>query len=314
MACYRPNRVALNDDDQIDWSVFTPVQGIHQVVMVPCRQCIGCTSGAAREWAIRCYHEMEFHRKDWRDPITKVAAPVPNSVMVTLTYDEEHLPGDRLLRHSDFQKFMKKLRRRSGEKLSYFMCGEYGGQTGRPHYHALLFGEDFRDRYQIRTSDQQDLSCSYELDEIWPHGRATVDDMNYGTVRYVTGYLSKKVNANGNFTGPLAELRNEHTGELTIKPLQPEYRAMSRNPGLGRHWIERNFERVYPLDEVQINGQSYPPPGFYDRWLRRHHPSLYVDVQRKRLDARIDSQLEWTPERCGSAEEIHSQRLRTDNQ
>ena len=57
---------------------------------------------------------------------------------VTLTYDDEHLPGDQCLDHRDFQLFMKRLRKRFPSR--FFMCGEYGGLNGRPHYHSILFG------------------------------------------------------------------------------------------------------------------------------------------------------------------------------
>lgn len=39
----------------------------------------------------------------------------------------------------DVQKFMKRLRKTNPLKLSYYLVGEYGGKTKRPHYHIILF-------------------------------------------------------------------------------------------------------------------------------------------------------------------------------
>ena len=48
--------------------------------------------------------------------------------------------GFSLLR-SDFQKFMKRLRKHAkSTKIKYYACGEYGtNYTERPHYHAIVF-------------------------------------------------------------------------------------------------------------------------------------------------------------------------------
>ena len=65
---------------------------------------------------------------------------------ITLTFDDEHMPADRSLNYRrDFQPFIKRMRRRMGQ-LRFFMCGEYGDDNFRPHYHACIFGMDFYDK------------------------------------------------------------------------------------------------------------------------------------------------------------------------
>lgn len=314
MPCFHPHRVALDENGHLDWSVWNPVPDLHELVMVACRRCVGCKSGEAREWAIRCYHEALGHSRVWRDPVTKVATEIPNNVMITLTYDDEHLPEDGLLKLLDWQMFMKRLRNRREHAVRYFMCGEYGGLTGRCHFHAILFAEDFSDRYQVSGPGEQPVFCSYELDEIWGRGRATVDPVNLQTVSYVAGYVAKKSHQDGNFTGPLVEAIDEVTGEMRVVALEPEFRTMSKKPGLGRKWFDLNLEEIYPADKVVIGEQEFPPPGAYDRWLKKERPDLYVEVQAGRRQKRIDAQLEWTPQRCASAEEIKlANRMRKDS-
>ena len=102
-------------------------------ILLPCGKCQACLAKRTNEWALRCTHEAQQH---------------DHNVFITLTYDDDHLPEDRGLHHEDFQKFMKRLRKaRTGQKIRYFMCGEYGGLNDRPHFHALLFGCNFPDMY-----------------------------------------------------------------------------------------------------------------------------------------------------------------------
>ena len=106
---------------------------------VPCRQCSGCRQEYSRQWAMRNMHESSL----W-----------PNNLFITLTYDNQHLPKHNTLIKKDFQDFMKRLRKkkRSTTKnpIRFFHCGEYGEKFGRPHYHAILFNTQFRDRETLQ--------------------------------------------------------------------------------------------------------------------------------------------------------------------
>ena len=122
-------------------------------VTVPCGKCIGCRLEYSRQWANRCMLELQYH---------------DSSYFVTLTYNEEHVPrsyygnpetGEALpsltLCKRDFQLFMKRLRKRfSDDTIRFFMCGEYGPTTFRPHYHAILFGLHLDDLVPFSRSEQ----------------------------------------------------------------------------------------------------------------------------------------------------------------
>ena len=57
------------------------------------------------------------------------------------------------LNHADFQKFMKRLRKHAGNNIRYYMGGEYGPTTWRPHFHACIFGHDYEDKLYFKTGE-----------------------------------------------------------------------------------------------------------------------------------------------------------------
>ena len=128
-------------------------------IKLPCGRCIGCRLERSRQWAVRLVHEKRFHSR---------------SSFITLTYAPEHMPRDGSLNLEHFQKFLKRLRKWRGDPKSirFFHAGEYGEKRGRPHYHAIIFGEDFRDQMRdVERSDRGDVTWrSPQLDRLWPFG------------------------------------------------------------------------------------------------------------------------------------------------
>ncbi len=91
---------------------------------------------------------------------------------------------------------------------------------------------------------------------------------------YVSGYVRKKQKAKDyNRCVP-------QTGELKA----PEFARMSLRPAIGRRWIERYWEDVYPRDYVVIDGYQAKPPRYYDRWMDANHPELMEEVRQTRFD------------------------------
>ncbi len=304
-----------------DWRHAELIDG-WTVVNVRCRHCIGCNRADARDWSVRAFHESLVHTEDWVDPETKITTKIPNSTVLTLTYNDEHLPEDGCLRHDDFQRFMKRLRirrrRRLGSKakpIRYLMCGEYGGKTSRPHYHAIIFGESFSERYSEQSLDGQVNQMSVELDELWSQksknggeitniGRATVDDFTFAGAAYVAGYVAKKTSTAGH-QGPIEKTTDQY-GTTRYNPISPEYRKSSNRPGLGAEWILRpsNLAYVYSADCVKISEWTFHPPKYYDVLLNRHRPELVEDIMINRRLGMSEYSKEWTPQRCAAAEQI----------
>jgi len=230
--------------DQVEW----PPEA------VPCGKCAGCRRDRARQWSIRMIHEAQLHER--------LSA-------VTLTYNDEHLPPGGGLRHRDFVNFLKRLRK-AGYRFRYYMCGEYGDENLRPHYHAILYGLDFPDRTLWVHTGKSKQFRSETLSHYWPHGWSLLGEVNPAAIRYVAGYLNKKL---GDTDSPVSQA----TGEL----LQP-YQHMSRRPAIAKRWIERHHEEVYATDTVVIDGREMRPPAYYDRWLKDNQPERWREIREKR--------------------------------
>jgi hypothetical protein len=312
--CYDTHRVIRGRDGQLNWRANrygVPGPGEH-LAAVPCGRCVGCKAAGAKAWAVRCYHEGLLHSRFWSDG--EVSAQIPHGCIVTLTYNEpalRRLCPDRVLNHAHFKAFWRRLRRKFGSDPRFFMCGEYGGKTARPHFHAILWKVDFDDVEQVELPDGQRVQMSPTLTKLWsdshgPLGYATYDSLSFHGSGYVAGYVAKKMTA----TLTEADMRRhvEVTDPETGRPLfvdpGPEYRKMSRDPGIGLDWIRENLDIVYPADVVSIGKYTFRPPGAYDRVLRDLDPTLHRQVLEARLEGEASWAEEWTPSRERAAKAI----------
>lgn len=163
------------------------------------------------------------------------------NAFLTLTYEN----APEKLNKPDLQKFIKRLRYRSNREIRYFACGEYGEKTNRPHYHAIIFGEDFRGgAFDIND----ELYGNVLLDRIWTHGQVTAAEFNMSTACYVAGYVNKKIGDTDTFN------------------------IMSIRPPIGYHYAVQNQEQLARTEAVVIEGREYPVPKAYLNW---DEPSYY---------------------------------------
>lgn len=247
MTCYHPLLAYRNEGKIVFNKPFVYAKGFN----LPCGQCIGCRLKYSQEWAVRLMHENQMHEE---------------SCFITLTMDDKYLASREnpySLDRSEFQRFMKRLRKRYGKKIRYFHCGEYGEKNNRPHYHAIIFGMDFEDKELFQVRDEIKLYTSESLAELWPYGFVTLGQVTFESAAYVARYVTKKV------TGEKAEKHyirwDPLTGEGT--PIEQEYATMSRKPGIGKSWFDKYKTDVYPHDYVVINKHKIRPPRFYDNQL-----------------------------------------------
>lgn len=280
MACFKPLDAWQTDDGKV---IFAERGRIRRALRLPCGQCVGCRLERSRVWATRCIHESQLHEF---------------SSFVTLTYDDENCPVSLNYRH--FQLFMKRVRKRFGP-TRFYMCGEYGEQTFRPHFHACLFGVFFGDRVLHSDSHRLPLYRSDTLDALWGRGFATVGDVTFESAAYCARYVMKKV------TGDRAAGHYERvalgTGEIVN--LQPEFCRMSLKPGIGGEWFKKYSGDVYGYDRdaVPVNGMKLKPPRYYDKLLAVADPELSEYLELARYERRSNPE-ESSVERLRVREEV----------
>lgn len=227
----------------------------------------------------------------------------PWNCFITLTYQDDELPelypgGPPTLLKSDFQKFMKRFRKKyTGKTIRYYMVGEYGETTERPHYHACIFNHQFEDLELHSVREEIPLYTSDILKDIWQKGHVTVGDVNYQTAAYCARYTLKKV------TGKMADehyLRSDPDGVAYW--LEPEYNAMSRRPGIGKQFYEAFKDDIYPSGEVPVPGQGVykTVPRYYDALRELEDPEEMEAIKYERLRYRLANQEEYSRDRLES--------------
>lgn len=256
-------------------------------IEIPCGKCIGCRLEYSRQWANRCMLELQYH---------------DSAYFVTLTYDDFHVPvsyypdpetGEALpsltLRKRDFQLFMKRLRKaHPDDNIRFFMSGEYGSETFRPHYHAIIFGLHLNDlKPYKRGPNGFTYYMSPSLQLVWsvppvckgsitpltstliqfygsdifsaagrePIGMAVLSEVTWETCAYTARYVMKKL------SGAESELYSDLS-------LEVPFSLMSRKPGIARQWYDEHpdyHDYEYINISTPTGGRKFRPPKYYDR-------------------------------------------------
>lgn len=180
-------------------------------ITVPCGRCMPCRVNHAQQWSFRLKQEMET---------------CSSAVFLTLTYEDSELlrndSGHPDLYKPDLQKFFKRLRYYTAQeeieavnaiktnqivrfpKIKYYACGEFGGETFRPHYHAIVFNVPHK--------------VLEKLNQIWKLGFIYTGTVTQHSINYVTKYITKI-----------------DTRDLELKDLTPPFNVMSK--GIGANYI-----------------------------------------------------------------------------
>lgn len=130
------------------------------------------------------------------------------------------------------------------------MAGEYGDQTFRPHYHALLFGLRLDDlRFYKRVGDYNYYNSPW-LQKLWPFGFVVVGEACFETAAYTARYITKKLNG-------------EAADKYKMLNIQSEFALMSRKPGIGGAYVERNIDSILDDEYIYVStpdgGKKFPP-------------------------------------------------------
>lgn len=262
--------------------------GYKEYMKVPCGSCEGCQEAYSKEWAVRCLLESQKYKHNY---------------FITLTYDEYNVPRDDeivdkktgevyqndnwLQGHlvpEHWSKFEKDLRRYfeyhyNHTGIRFYACGEYGGQTHRPHYHAVIMNLPIP-LEELKIHSMSNGNPIFEcpiIEKIWGKGFISLAEVNWDTCAYVARYVMKKQKG--------AKTREQYfeNGQT------PEFVRMSRMPGIGKDFYDANFQDIYSHDEIIIKGhrekiQPVKPPKYFDKLFDKEHHDLMEKIKNTRKE------------------------------
>lgn len=284
MPCYHP--VAAYQEKAGDRVKFN-VPGQRGNLALPCGTCIGCRTDRATMWANRCSHEASL----W-----------DHNIFLTLTYDDEHIPKEGHLQPKDLQDFFKRLRthdhrnscafdRDRRHNIRFFACGEYGEISARPHYHAIVFNCDVRDKYRVGKS----LYESETFARLWKYGAHRLGEVTPASAAYVAQYNIKK------------QGRGDFDADGVERP--PPFLRQSRRPAIGADWL-REYASDLRNGYLVEGGRRHPVPRYYRDKIKERLPELreqiQIAIERHRLETRQGDKQD--KERLEAQEIIHTQR------
>jgi len=219
--------VCLNTELRCNMCINPCMPASRDFQPVPCGKCMECKKRLIHSWAFRIAQEE-------KRAIT--------SHFLTLTYDTENVPvtqrGYFSLWKRDVQLYFKRLRKahtKSGQisPIKYFLCGEYGGSSKRPHYHIILF-----------NAELADIEAAWQLGSIY-YGTVTIP-----SIYYTCKYMMK--------TQPKFKKGDR----------QPEFRLMSK--GLGELYTTNKKNQSWHKADIEnrlylnlTDGKKIAMPRYY---------------------------------------------------
>lgn len=213
---------------------------------VRCGRCPGCRYKKVVDWQVR---------------IMEAEKSASSAYFITLTYNSENVPitptGRLTLSRDDPKLFMKRLRKREGKTgIRYFMCGEYGTQRSRPHYHFLIF-----------DCDLKNIEAAWNNPKTGePLGNIHCGTVTNHSIQYCLKYMMK--------SGKVGKAKSDDR--------VPEFRTASKL--LGQEYISeavKNYHQQNLLDGAVYRlkgGAILPLPKFY-------RTRLYDPVQLDEINA-----------------------------
>lgn len=174
-------------------------------IMITCKKCAGCLQRYKMEWANRLIeHGRNFNNKFFCDiTYDELSLPILNtenhdikplasvvesaypcySDLVDCLDSKIYYPT---LWKQEVVKFIKRLRKSLPWKFTYWLCGEYGEQKDRPHYHFLLFVDTPKDIILHHDDIYAFIS------EAWKRGFPSVFPVSDKDIRYTCKYSLKQ--------------------------------------------------------------------------------------------------------------------------
>lgn len=227
-------------------------------LIVPCGKCYYCRMQKRASWVFRMQQELK---------------ELPNAVFVTFTYDDYYIKqlrnrfdrrhiGRLKKKYGDFEtatlepkhvtellkRSQKLIKKNCGDDflLRYYITGEYGDMTNRPHLHGIFY---------FPKNFSGDIELFFK--QIWHYGNIDIQDVTPANINYIAKHQVK-----------------DCKGNAYQQKWSPIFSRMSRyNGGIGKDFLSNvNVKRFYLQNKYQnsyviLNGYKIPLPSFYRKKL-----------------------------------------------
>jgi hypothetical protein len=158
---------------------------------------------------------------------------------------------------------MKKLRNHF-PGVRFYVVGEYGDKTQRPHYHYALFGAPSCPLQSPPTKECKCQVCS-KYSKIWGKGRIHAGSFTPESAQYVSGYVTKKM------TSP---------DDPRLEGRFPEFSRQSLRPALGYPFADEIGKQLLKYNKtwddipssIKIGGRSWPLDRTMINRIKTHLP------------------------------------------
>ncbi len=150
---------------------------------LPCGKCKPCKINKPNIWTTRLLLEQTSH---------------DDTAWITLTYNDENLPENSELNKNDYKIFLKALRKSVHPiKIRYYLCGEYGTDNNRPHYHIVLYGIGYNyaglAEYNKRNHLNRYPEPVKKLLDLWGKGNIHFVEPSPALMTYVCSHITKDI-------------------------------------------------------------------------------------------------------------------------
>lgn len=241
---------------------------------VSCGRCPACKQNRINGWVCRIERHARHQESAHFLTLTYADGQCSKTKKGLLTLDYKHVQHFfktlRNLQNADYKKQCKQAKKyrqptpkRTIKRFSYYVAGEYGSQTNRPHYHIIMFNASLK--LISRAWGTNDHGR-------WiPRGNIHSGNITGGSIRYTLKYISKPSRL------PLFE-GDDRT---------PEFSHMSQ--GIGKDYLTPAIIKWHRAD--LLNRYYVPNAGGVQTTMPRYYANkIYTDSERLTIAEHLEKQ------------------------
>lgn len=244
-------------------------------LLVPCGKCLACRVNRRREWTARLQQEIIYSS---------------SAIFLTLTYSDEHLPLDEnsnpCVSKRDVQLFLKRLRKHYGPGIRHFLNSEYGPETHRPHYHAIIYNlpstifEESKQLVRYSGGRKSFFYLNDTITSLWGNGNCEFSEVTKERCGYCAKYFVSRQDVPENY-------------KPNFSLMSKGRRSIDGIGGIGYRYSQAIADKVIHSGSISMLSPSSGRPVALPRYYR--DCIFTVEEKQRRTQDYLDS-YEVTPE------------------